>query len=220
MYMPEGPEVWILSKAINSFFSDDNTMSVGKHLIVKDCMENWSFGLNGKVKLSKYNELTKLSDGWINGDAVVYDNLADTIKNIGLDWMTASKEDIAKEIDTWKKSSKQLAGLMLDQSKICGIGVAWGSEILFKAGVQPNVKARDQDLCNLVQSIIDVRETIQETYDAELIKTIELSNAFGYDNLKLRQFINNWFTNLYEIRTMDIYKKGAKVLVLGRSWWV
>jgi len=56
MYMPEGPEVWILSKAINSFFSDDNTMSVGKHLIVKDCMENWSFGLNGKVMLSKYNE--------------------------------------------------------------------------------------------------------------------------------------------------------------------
>lgn len=31
---------------------------------------------------------------------------------------------------------------------------------------------------------------------------------------------NEWFENLYEIREMSIYKKGSKLEVLGRSWWV
>lgn len=35
-----------------------------------------------------------------------------------------------------------------------------------------------------------------------------------------KKFINNWFHNLYEIRQMDIYKKGSKIEVLGRNWWV
>ena len=31
--MPEGPEVWILSKMINEYYLNDNTISIGKHLI-------------------------------------------------------------------------------------------------------------------------------------------------------------------------------------------
>ena len=46
--MPEGPEVWILSKMINNFYLNNNTISVGKHIIIQDLKENWSFGLNGK----------------------------------------------------------------------------------------------------------------------------------------------------------------------------
>ena len=38
--MPEGPEVWILSKSINTFYLNDNTSSYGKHLLVKDIKEN------------------------------------------------------------------------------------------------------------------------------------------------------------------------------------
>ena len=38
--MPEGPEVWILSKMINGFYSNDNTTSIGKHLIIKDIKED------------------------------------------------------------------------------------------------------------------------------------------------------------------------------------
>jgi hypothetical protein len=32
--MPEGPEVWILSKAINDFYKKEATISYGKHLFI------------------------------------------------------------------------------------------------------------------------------------------------------------------------------------------
>lgn len=34
--MPERPEVWILSKALYSFYSNDNTLIIRKHFILKD----------------------------------------------------------------------------------------------------------------------------------------------------------------------------------------
>ena len=125
--MPEGPEVWILSKMINNYYDDDNTTSIGKHLIINDIQEDWSFGLNGKVKINENNELVKIETGWIYGEKKQYE------KSIGLDWMTASKKELEEEVQKWTKSNKKLASLILDQSKICGIGVAWGSEILYKA---------------------------------------------------------------------------------------
>ena len=224
--MPEGPEVWILSKAINTFYLNDNTSSYGKHLLVKDIKENWSFGLNGKVGITPFNELVKIDSGWINGDNIKYNNYEDSIKELGLDWMTASKEELEKEVDKWIKSKKKLAGLILDQSKISGIGVAWGSEILFKADLRPDMRTCDQVLTEgssgsnkLVDSMIEVRKKIQETYELELTRTLEVCKIYNNDN-KLRLLINEWFENLYEIREMDIYKKGSKLQVLGRSWWV
>jgi len=217
--MPEGPEVWILSKAINKFYSNDNTISFGKHLIIKDIKENWSFGLNGKVGITRFNELVKIYTGWINGDELKYVDYEDSIKELGLDWMTASKEDIQKEVDKWIKSKKKLAGLILNQSKICGIGVAWGSEILFKANLRPHARACDQDLNTLVDSMIEVRTKIQETYELELSRTLEVCKIYNNNN-KLRLFIDDWFENLYEIREMVIYNNGFKMEVLGRNWWV
>jgi len=217
--MPEGPEVWILSKAINKFYSNDNTISFGKHLIIKDIKENWSLGLNGKVGITRFNELVKIYTGWINGDELKYVDYEDSIKELGLDWMTASKEDIQKEVDKWIKSKKKLAGLILNQSKICGIGVAWGSEILFKANLRPHARACDQDLNTLVDSMIEVRTKIQETYELELSRTLEVCKIYNNNN-KLRLFIDDWFENLYEIREMVIYNNGFKMEVLGRNWWV
>lgn len=217
--MPEGPEVWILSKAINKFYSNDNTVSYGKHLIIKDINENWSFGLNGKVCVGSFNDLVKIDAGWINGDNKKYDNYEDSIKELGLDWMSASKEELEKEVNSWLKSKKKLAALILDQSKISGIGVAWGSEILFKANLRPDMKACDQVLDKLVDSLIEIRKKIQDTYELELNRSLEVCKIYNND-LKLRLLINEWFENLYEIREMDIYKKGSKLQVLGRSWWV
>jgi formamidopyrimidine-DNA glycosylase len=239
--MPEGPEVWILSKAINALYSNDNTSSYGKHLIIKDLKENWSFGLNGKVGISHFNELVKINTGWINGDKIKYGKYyEDSIKDLGINWMTASKEELEKEVDKWIKSKKKLAALILDQTKISGIGVAWGSEILFKADLRPDIKACDQTftegssgltegssgltegssaLNKLVDSMIEVRKKIQETYELELTRTLEVCKIYNDDN-KLRLLINEWFENLYEIREMNIYKKGSKLQVLGRSWWV
>jgi len=60
--MPEGPEVLILSKAINRYYMETvnvKTNSYGKHLIINDIMEDWSFGLTGKVKIDHNNNLKK-----------------------------------------------------------------------------------------------------------------------------------------------------------------
>ena len=97
---------------------------------------------------------------------------------------------------------------MLDQSKISGIGVAWGSEILFKTGLNPDMRCCDQNLHKLVESMIEIREKIKKKY----------SEQINEDNCK--EFVNKWFDNLYEVREMDIYKKGSKLKVLGRIWWV
>lgn len=103
--MPEGPEVWILSKMINNYYTDDDntkfvTKSIGKHLIIKDIQEDWSFGLNGKVKINENNVLVKVETGWIYGEKKQYD------KSIGLDWMTASNKELEEEVQKWRKSKK------------------------------------------------------------------------------------------------------------------
>jgi len=204
--MPEGPEVWILSKIINNYYADDNTTSIGKHLIFKDIQEDWSFGLNGKVKINENNVLVKIETGWIYGEKKQYE------KSLGFDWMTASKKELEEEVQKWTKSKKKLATLMLDQSKICGIGVAWGSEILYKAKLNPDLKACDQPLDKLADSMFEICTQIRDTY-------INYHNE-NYDNNNLKELINDWFENLYKIRKMNIYKKGTKIQISGRSWWI
>jgi len=220
--MPEGPEVWILSKAINLYFIEEykktgliKTNSYGKHLIINDIKEDWSFGLSGTVAIIS-NNLVKLKTGWLNGHEVSFRDNEDYAfqlsrrRVLGVNWMNSSEESLHQEINKWNKSKRKLASLILDQSRISGIGVAWGSEILHMAGLRPEINACDQSLEKLADIIIAIREEIQEIYEKEL------------DNNKnsLEEFINGWFTNLYEIREMNIYKKGSKLEVLGRSWWV
>ena len=208
--MPEGPEVWILSKAINKFFTDENkTISYGKHLFQNNEKEDWSFGLTGKVLITETSELIKISSGYVCGSQVIYSELNEVLNKLGLDWMCASKELLKLEVEKWKKSKKLLAGLLLDQSKISGIGVAWGSEILQTAKLSPSLKACDQDLDLLVDAMVKVRDDIKEVYSSELERYI---NALS--------FVNNWFKNLYDVRNIKVYKMGTKIQILGRSWWV
>lgn len=208
--MPEGPEVWILSEAINKFYHCEKTISYGKHLFVfndetKLHGENWSFGLTGTVEITDDNILKKIDSGWIYGDKVEI-NLES--QNLGINWLTCCKEELQKEVDSWIKSKKKMAVLILDQKKICGIGLAWGSEILFKAGLRPEMRACDQVLDKLADSIIGIREEVKKMYSEQL------------DESNCKEFINGWFTNLYDIREMNVYKKGSQVKVLGRNWWV
>ena len=204
--MPEGPEVWVLTKAINMNFNKQKSSSYGKHLFILDAKEIWSFGLTGKVQLNDSNELIKVNSGWIYGDQVKYENLEDEVNKLGIDFMNANEDLVREEVDKWIKSKKKLAGLMLDQTKISGIGVAWGSEILFRAGLRPDVRACDQNLSTLADSILYIRNDIKNIYEKELKEP--------------ETIINNWFENLYEVRYMHVYKKGSKIEVLGRSWWV
>jgi len=209
--MPEGPEVWILSEAINKYYHCEKTKAYGKHLFIfpKDgCGLNWSFGLTGKVQINDDNTLIKLNTGWIYGDQTVFDDYAAETRGLGTNWLTSSAADLHKIVDSWIKSKKKLAGLILDQTRISGIGVAWGSEILFKADLRPDMRACDQVLNKLADSIIEIREKVKKQYSEQL------------DELNCKEFINDWYENLYEIREMSIYKKGSKLEVLGRSWWV
>lgn len=214
--MPEGPEVWILSEAINKYYHCEKTKAYGKHLFVFnsefDTGRNWSFGLTGKVQILDDNSIIKMNTGWIYGDKVDFDDYASETQKLGTNWLTSSAADLHKVVDSWIKSKKKLAGLILDQTKISGIGVAWGSEILFKAGLRPDMRACDQVLTkgsgalkNLVNSMIEIRENIKKQYSEQV------------DELNCKEFINDWFENLYEIRDMNIYKKGSKLEVLGRS---
>jgi formamidopyrimidine-DNA glycosylase len=213
--MPEGPEVWILSKAINEYYDNNKTYSVGKHLIIKDISEDWSFGLTGKVEITETNTLEKVNFGYIFGEKLP---LSLTVNMLALDWMQTNISDLEAEIKTWSCSKKKLAGLMLDQRKICGIGVAWGSEILFNANLCPDKRACDQDLSNLAKAMIEKQEQIKSIYQNELYDVLQLCRKHKNNDL-LKEFINEWFKNLYEIREMKIYKNGTKTQVLGRSWW-
>ena len=208
--MPEGPEVWILSKAVNEFYKKDRSISYGKHLFILDRSENWSFGLTGNVALDDYNknELIKIETGWINGDQVKYENLNNELDKLGIDFMTSDENLIRHEVDKWIKSKKKLAALILDQTKISGIGIAWGSEILFRADLRPDMRTCDQVLNKLADSILYIRQQIKNIYEKELKEK-------GSEAL-----IDKWFDNLYDVREMNIYKKGSKLAVLGRSWWV
>jgi len=214
--MPEGPEIWILSEAINKFYHSEITKAYGKHLFVfgtgkeniREKGENWSFGLTGKVCISDNNELIKINSGWIYGNQTLFENYTSETNKLGINWLTCSKENLHKEVDSWIKSKKKLAALILDQSKISGIGIAWGSEILFMSNLRPDMRACDQVLNQLVESIFEVREKIKKIYSEQV------------DEINCKEFINNWFENLYRVRDMKIYKKGSQVKVLGRSWWV
>ena len=217
--MPEGPEVWILSKAINRYYIDTvdvKTNSYGKHLIINDIMEDWSFGLTGKLKIDHNNNLKKINTGFVYGQENSYKEYDELVKGLssksGTDRMISSRALLEKEVNKWVKSKRKLAALILDQTKITGIGVAWGSEILFKAELRPDVSACEQNLDKLVDTMIIIREEIEEIYTNELDKNT--------DKLTIKEFIDGWFSNLYEIREMNIYKKGTKLEVLGRNWWI
>lgn len=109
----------------------------------------------------------------------------------------------------WSNSRKSLGGLLLDQSQIAGIGVAWGSEILHMVELRPDIPAKSQDLTKLSNSIITIRDTVKNIYKDYVIKHEDID-----------KFINEWFDNLYNIRPIKVYKKGKPIETGGRTWWV
>jgi len=218
--MPEGPEVWILSKAINLFISKNKDMEIdfvnyyGKHLIIHyndNTIIDWSFGLTGKVYIDENNKLNKIYNSFLPGgfkfiDNTYYEDLS------SICWMSndTNNETLQKIIDIWKTSKKKLGMLLIEQNEISGIGVAWGSEILYRCNLRPDIKACEQNLDNLCQQILNIKYEIKNMY-REYLKNNEN---------ELINFINSWFDNLYKIRNMNVYKKGNQITISGRKWWV
>jgi Formamidopyrimidine-DNA glycosylase H2TH domain len=206
--MPEGPEVYALSYAINAIVPGYTT-SIGKHLVIKNG-EDWSFGLSGRVYMDESGTLAKVNTGYIPGTVKV-----SLENNLGPSWCHISDTSILQIlIDKWSKSKKKLGAILLDQNEISGIGVAWGSEILYEAGLRPDIAANIQ-LDNTI-----TKEALLNAILTKKTYVIELYTDFICKSSNKRKFINDWFNNLYEIRMMKVYKKGKQVEVAGRKWWI
>lgn len=217
--MPEGPEVWILNKAICKYYGENVSTSIGKHLIVHSGYNQgndgiiWSFGFDGKILIDENNKLYKpMEENWIFGKNEILNSSGNIFKQLSLsniDWMTSTYDEINDFVKKLSKVRGKLGPALINQNKISGIGVAWGSEILHRAGLRPDVSANYQDLSRLPETIIEIREEIKKIYETELNK---------YDQIK--DFIEEWFENLYKIRNMKVYKVGKKMTISGRTWWL
>lgn len=215
--MPEGPEVWALERALTYYLSNtDNSetfVSYGKHLLLVEAKEDWSFGLNGTVHIDSNKKLTKLNSGYIPGGIEYNVDINSIVNNNNVvNWLSATEEELVAMVNKhFAKSKKMLGPLLLDQNIIAGIGVAWGSEILGMAGLYPNVKAYQQNLSNLANIMFTIGNEIKRLYNWYILER---------DALGLDLFINTWFRNLYSIRKMSFYKKGKQIEVSGRTWYV
>lgn len=198
--MPEGPEIWILAKVCE-------LQCFGKHLFTQN-NEDWSFGLTGTVYYNTIqNTLHKVNTGFLPGSIKPFDKATFT----GVDWMSGTKEQIEHIIFTiWKSSRKKMAALLLDQTQIAGIGVAWGSEICAKAGLNPAEKACNQNLSLLPNVLCELQTQIKHLYT---------TYANSCDKT---EFINLWFKSLYSVRQMTVYKNKqcTEVVIGGRTWWI
>lgn len=193
--MPEGLEVHHLGTMVRAAGIPARTH--GKHLFVYD--QDWSFGLTGRVHYDG-TTLVKVNAGRIYGTVKTSETAT-----AGVDFATATLTNFSNVVrDVFMDSRKQLGSLLLDQTHIAGIGVAWGSEILHAAGrLHPGKPAKDQDLRGLAAAIVSIRDTALHSYRS----THDLD-------------INGWFECLYRVRTMVVYGKGTPVVAGGRTWWV
>ena len=201
--MPEGLEIYILSHVLQNL--GFKVQSYGKHLYLKDKKEDWSFGLNGKVKIIRdekknHLDIIKVDTGFVIGNILPCDTLDDSIKlnKLGIDWITASLDDIQTIVnEKWKNSRKQLGTLLLEQSLICGLATAGSSEILDDAKLKPEIKANEQDLSCLATSIINIRNQALKLY----METIT-ANLISVESQIT--FVNEWYKNLYKFRKMKV----------------
>ena len=207
--MPEGPEVYALSVALNKI--GINNIPYGKHIYFTDKKEDWSFGLQGKVSIDISTKIIThqpISSNWKTGFIKSFNTNEERIQQLklGIDWMTSN--NIQQTLEKYKNSSRTLASILLDQSIIAGIGVAWGSEILHSCGYKPNDKMNEINVKKLATCIIEIREYIREKY-------IDYIQKWDY-----YEFVNGWFGNLYKLREMKVYKKEKSIEISGRTWWI
>lgn len=206
--MPEGPEVFALAYALRVL--GVSAHSYGKHVFFADTHEDWSFGLSGTVALHA-GVLTKMNKGVAPGRVDTADRMEDVVANhhLGVDWMSAPALALKRVVRSWATSEKSLAKLVLDQSHIAGIGVAWGSELLAAAGMDPSATAASQSdrLNKLGNVLVRVRDEILHVYTHYIANTDAAA------------VVNGWFKNLYALRDMKVYQKAKPLVVGNRKWW-
>ena len=210
--MPEGPEVWILAHALRTRFS--TAASSGKHVWVDG--KEYTFGLFGGLRVDAEHRITHVQRGTVSGGVaeVVSIDIMNDVLELGPDWMTASEAAIAEAVALEVGRPKQLGAVLLDQTVLAGLGVAWASEVLHEAGLLPDVRASHQNLSKLTPALLAVRERIRAVYLAEWDAVVS-----GCTGDPLVAFTRGWFQNLYSARVMAVFKKGQAVNVAGRTFW-
>lgn len=220
--MPEGPEVWALGYALNLL--GIHCKVYGKHLWYNGL--DYSFGLTGGIHLNinengKYN-IEHIPRGYIPGGTRECKTIEDLISyhKFELDYISAGKIEIKNIVDKWMGYSRTIGSLLLDQQQISGIGVAWGSEILNIAKISPLNKVNKLDnnfKLSLVNAMIKIQQYVKNLYKSYIDK---IHTDKG--NQGLIDFVNEWYSNLYKVRTMQVYrKKGAvKVKTAGRNFYI
>lgn len=219
--MPEFAEVFALHYALDKI--GVKTICHGKHLFLIEDGLDFTFGLNGRVSIDPNTlELLHKPSYGISGGVNEYFDIQEMIsKNrLGVDLTYSSIEAIEKKITEWSRRNKTLGSLLLDQSEISGIGIAWGSEILYSAGLVPGAKASSMvplEIQRLVVHILGIRNIAINTY-MDYIEELWTNGG----RQAMVDFVNNWFKNLYQIRKMDIYKNpnAAKEKIAGRDFYV
>jgi hypothetical protein len=210
--MPEGVEVHVLARALVR--AGIPCLAHGKHIYARG--HDYSFGLVGRLRLERDATgalaIHKVVSPRVPSGAVEPEGPPRAAGAGNVDWATASAEELAAATATWGSRARCLGALLLDQSLVAGIGVAWGSEILHAAGaLNPVLPANAQDLRRLVPSMCAVRDAAVERYAAALEAATDPV-----------EFVNDWFHNLYAVRgdLLAVYKSGTVVMAAGRAWWV
>ncbi len=178
----------------------------GKHLFLEG--EDWTFGLSGRVAFDG-TTLTKVNAGRVFGSVQ-----PETPLDLGVDFATGTQEQLQAVVSNkFMGARKQLGSLLLDQSLIAGIGVAWGSEILAACGgLRPDVSANAQDLRRLATAMVDVRTKALAMYGEDHVRDMDMVTC--------QEAVNGWFRNLYDARHMAVYGKGTPCMTGGRTWWL
>jgi formamidopyrimidine-DNA glycosylase len=212
--MPEGPEVWALSYALQKLGL--SCQSYGKHLLCNNV--DYSFGLTGAVHIDTNLTLQKIKKGFVYGSEQEYDTFS---KFAQCDWMSATKEEIEEIVNKWKqkKPKHKIISLLKDQSEMCGLGVAWISEIMNNCELQITTVMENANE-KLVESICSIRDRIKLLYQNEIDKLTSDINRPTQQSLI--EFVNKWcYHNLYKIREMQVYKhpSAKQIKCCGRIFY-
>ena len=159
---------------------------------------------------------------------MVYGSASASNGKLGVDWATASPQQIRDVVENrrWAASRATIASLLLNQSHIAGIGVAWGSEVLHHARIYPFEKydhLNQAERERLINSLISVRDDACAVYDECLDAIVDEANSVSVQSTEITalvEFVNGWYNNLYHARRMHIYKCGHPITVGSRTWWI
>jgi formamidopyrimidine-DNA glycosylase len=156
------------------------------------------------------------------GGTMPFNSIEELIEKnrLGIDITHSSIDIVEKRIGEWTKRKKAIGALLLDQSEIAGIGLAWACEILHQAKIAPDAKANllsKDDVKKLAVYTLAIRNISIDTY-MEHIDELYINGG----RKAMVDFINRWFRNLYKIRTMEAYQNPNSeiVHVAGRRFCI